>query len=276
MGCNNSLVVSENDLAVLKKSEKTANFMFWQNNLKHFKKMGYWYIKSNSRCNGLLQDMLNGLYLDLFLLSDKRYNYYTTSQKAFVQFVFLSFRYAPYGGLTYCEKYNKKILSSLAEYTNNDLSLDKAFSSDDENYNMYNFLAYNDDISIDNNINLCDIVSDILSKREFELFKLKFDGFNDNDICLKMDITFNTLKVYVDRIVKRLRKNNDIILNRLSACGFDISHYKALSPYNAKTDRVYKQNEFLRARGRMYAQKRREKKSVEILQTSRCKTQPSV
>ena len=257
--------ITDEQAKEIREGNAEARARFYTANLVRIRKMAYGYTHKHPRERSFVEDMIQGVFIDLTVFESK-YHCPVTDGVSLSQFIYRSFAYAKYGGLAYLSKYNPKKLgdTSFKIYFADTLSLEKPFGKgdkrrqDDENArtladvipapDAFGIVDYTDDLKR--------LVSDFLNPREREYFDLFADGYGNKVISEKMGYkseSNNGVKVF-----EKLRAHSSEILARLAALGVNIDGYKNKTPYNPKTERRYKLAPEVRA---YWAQKARERRA---------------
>lgn len=247
--------ITDEQAEQIRNGDKVARDKFYFDNLPRIRKMAFSYAKKNPRCSGFVNDMIQGLYVDLadFRQDNGRV---VVDGKTLSGFVYSSFRNAPYGGLLYLRKNNPKILSGRATYTCLPLSLDapiggagrsSRYQDDDDVHTLADILPAPDDSlfgAVDLTDDLKELCAPLLSARLFEAFGWFIEGYGGAEIAHKMGCR----QVNIDSMKRQLRAHVSEILSGLDALGVPVEHLNGVSPYDAKSDRTYKMSAEQRAR----------------------------
>ncbi|PWM73355.1 MAG: hypothetical protein DBX59_05165 [Bacillota bacterium] len=269
----NGWKITDEQAQAIKNGDITARNAFYMDNLERIRKMAYTYARNHPRCNGLAEDMIQGLFVDLayFKQSNGRP---VINGKSLSGFVYSSFIYAPYGGLLYCSKNNAKLLCDLETYSVDTFSLDKPFGvGDNRHQDEDNARTLAETIPAPDMLDTTDytdklktLVSDFLTPRQREYFDLFADGYTNSVIAEKLG--YKTVAGNSDLVRKRLRSHSAEILSRLSALGINVDKYKGKTPYDPKTERTYKLSAETRAYWAQKARERRARKKAVIFESA--------
>ena len=257
--------ITDGQAAQIREGNAEARNRFYLENLPRIRKMAYGSTSKHPRLFSFLEDMVQGVYLDLTVF-ESAYNRPVTDGRALSRFVYRSFSYAKYGGLAYLAENNPKKLcdTSFKVYFADPLSLERPFGRGDGRHqdednartlaeiipapDMFNTTDYTEDCKA--------IVADFLTPRQREFFELFADGYANGVISEKMGYKGDCNNSA--RVFEKLRAHSSEILERLAALGVNVDEYKGKKPYSPKAERSYKLLPEVRA---YWAQKARERRA---------------
>ena len=241
--------ITDEQAELIRQGDKDARDKFYFDNLKRIRKMAFKYAERNPRCNNFAEDMIQGVYVDLVYFKAEN-GVPVTDGITLTRFVYSSFRFTPFGGLLYCSENNPKLLSGggLRVYAPSVISFESALSKDDKDGKMLllgdiipapdMFEKFDEQsIKIDRLVELC---SPFLTPRNQEVIRYYLDGYSDTIAADKLNITANCFSTRKNRVFDTLRKHAAEILDVLEKLGLVVAFYRGITPYNPKTDRVYK------------------------------------
>lgn len=272
------LITSEQS-ELIRSGDIPARNRFFFDNYSRIKGMAYNYAYKTPRARGLGADMISCLYVDLGYFKQGN-GVAVRDGLTLSRFVVDSFRYCPFGGLLYLAENNPKILAggSLNVYTADCLSFDKPFGGlhnaarrvDDDSGRCLGDIVPAPDcfarsVSCDLTDSLKAVAVDFLNARENAYLGLFLEGYSYTEISRRLGYKSSNCASCVR---DKLRKNYALILSRLAALGVDICGYENKTPYNPKTDRVYKLSPEKRARAAELKRNRLAKKRALLSATS--------
>lgn len=242
-----------------------ARNAFYFDNLPRIKRMAYAYARTHSYFRGLVDDLINGVYVDLTVFQSE-YNCPVKDGKSLSRFVYWSFRSCRFGGLAYLRENNPKMLCGSG-YIPHFLALDEPCGvgvnrhQDDRNKNTLADVIAAPPMDIEPPRDFSDeckeIAARFLSPRESECCAYMIDGYTFRAIGDAMHIKGDGAGGYMFRVKQKLRKNAAAVLSALSACGVDVDEYEGKTPPDENAPRVYKLSPEKRARAAELARKRR-------------------
>ena len=245
---------------------------FYFDNLHILRKMACKYAYKHPRSCDSVDDLLNTLYLDLFVFW-RANGTPVYDGLGLTLFVYYSFRNAYYGGLAYLVENNPKFLCSTA-YRGNLISLDKPLISHrsknegEEGRHLGDIVPCYDKHD-DGETEMCEackrLCADLLTKRQREYIGYFLDGYGTSATAKKMGYKNDSCGSVSDGAIKALKKNSSIILQRLEDLGVNVDSFKGLDPL-AKKERSYKLSAEKRARASELARARRARLRAETSQ----------
>ena len=232
----NGWKITDEQAQQIANGEQAARDKFYFDNFDRIRAMAFNYAKRNPHCNGLTEDMAQGLYLDLTYFKQEN-GVPVTDGKTLSRFVYSSFRFTPYGGLLYCSENNPKLLAGggLKTYAPETLSLEKPFGrcngakrhQDDNNARtLADIIPAPDTLGkTDCTDDLKEVCAAYLSPRSREYLGYFMDGYAPSAIGQKMGLKGTGYGVQKIRMCASLRKHIGEILPRLDALGVNVEQY---------------------------------------------------
>lgn len=235
----NGWKITNEQATAIKNGDKEARFRFYIDNLARIRKMARNYTHRNSRCVGLMADMVQNIFCDIPLFD-------FTNGASVSRSVYRSFYYAPDGGWWYVEEFNRKLKDRVYKHKKA-ISIDmpaKFQSRSGDNTSegvplLDMFISTpspEDDIINDNNITaetLETIAGKYLSPQEKLLFVDLLNGYKKHNICKRLGVK-NVSKQY-DRMCARLRANYVEIISALFAMGVELPRFALQVPADYET-----------------------------------------
>ncbi len=241
-----------------------ARNKFYFDNLDRIRAMAYNYSQHNPRCKGLVEDMLQSVYLDLTRFADET-GKAVKDGKSLSLFIYASFRFTPYGGLVICAENDLKKMSGggLRIYAPDVMELDRLYNRKaGKMETLADFVPaleildrsdYTEDIK--------KVCADYLSPRVKEYFDYFIELYAPSEIGRKMGISESNYGSLSRRMKEALIKHYAEILPRLEDLGIDVDYWKDKQPYDPKTvERKYKLTPQQRERARESMRRQRANK----------------
>lgn len=267
--------ITDEQATAIRNGDLNARNTFFFDNLDRIRSMAYNYGKRNSRCFGLVDDMINTVWVDLTVFKQSN-GKPVIDGKSLSGFVYSSFRFCPMGGLDYLFENNPKVLGDIATYGEPvemfsfDTPATAVFgrNADEVNGTLADIIPapvgvyYVGDLTE----KLKNVVADFLTPRENEYFKWFIEGYGNAEISHRMGYRGESNNG--PRVKEKLRNNAQIILSRLSALGVNVDGYKGKTPYNPKTERTYKLSPEQRAKYAENMRRQRAKKKAIIFEST--------
>ncbi len=266
----NNWKITDEQAEQIRNGNQIARDKFYFDNLDRIRAMAYNYSQRNPRCKGLVDDMLQSVYLDLTLFADEA-SRPVKNGVALSTFIYTSFRYTPWGGLVLCLENNPKKVSNLSIYECNDVwELDRLYNQrDDEKQTFADFVPAPDMIDrTDYTESIKKVCADYLSPRVKEYFDYFIELYAPSVIGQKMGISESHYGALGCRMKAALIKHYAEILPRLEDLGIDVDYWKDKEPYDPKaTERKYKLTPQQRERARESMRRQRAKNKQQTTQT---------
>lgn len=227
----NGWKITDEQAELIRNCDLDARNRFWFDNLDRLRAMAYNYGRRNPRCYGMVDDMVNCVWVDLSIFTDEHKRAVDNGVRL-SNFVYASFRFCPMGGLAYLFENNPKMLCDFNTYAppSDILSFNVPASAvfgrnaDEVNGTLGDIIPAPVGVDyVDDTEDIKALVADLLSPREREYFSLYMDGFPPSIIGERMGLDGNDYGSYGCRMRSKLRKNSAVILARLVANGYNVA-----------------------------------------------------
>ena len=246
----NGWKITDEQAEEIRNGNAEARNRFYIDNYERIRKMAYNYTQKHIRTQGQVEDLTQGVMVDLCVFQCA-YNKPVTNGGELSLFVYWSFRAAPDGGLLYLWENNRKALCGGSEtylapanQTSLDAPLGKGTKRHQDEDNASSLLdiipAPSEEERRDHTEDCKKAVADFLTPRTREYFALFIEGYTPTEIGRKMGCKGTGYGAYGNRMRENLSKNYLAILERLEGYGIGIGAYKGKTPIDKTAPRVYK------------------------------------